>query len=483
MRTNSEPGFPSDLLVDLHERNGRGLREQLEHHLRAAIQQGRVAPGATLPPSRILAAELGIGRGVVVDAYGNLKADGYLEARQGGQTRVRLDAHGEPAVTPIERVPVDLHSFFARPRETLDRPAGPVRLLGGLPDPALFPRTRWVRHYRAALAAVPDGDLTYPDAFGATALRTALRGYLGRVRGVDTEPERILVCSGVTQGLTLVCRALRRAGARRMAVEDPCFAVHRQAIAMAGLEPVPVATDADGLDPSALGDVDAVLVTPAHSYPRGATLGAARRHALLAWARERRALIVEDDYDAELRYDRTPIGALQGHAPQHVVHLGSASKTLTPALRLGWIAAPATLIDSLVREKRFDDMGSSLIEQLAFARFVDSGDLARFLRRARPIYRDRRDATIAALAELMPGVRWHGEAAGLHLYVELGDGVDEVAMAEAAKERGILLENASRHWARPRRAPPSIVLGYGALPVPAVRHVVSLLAEAMRRAS
>jgi GntR family transcriptional regulator/MocR family aminotransferase len=136
-----------------------------------------------------------------------------------------------------------------------------------------------------------------------------------------------------------------------------------------------------------------------------------------------------------------------------------------------------------VREKRFDDMGSSLIEQLAFARFVDSGDLARFLRRARPIYRDRRDATIAALAELMPGVRWHGEAAGLHLYVELGDGVDEVAMAEAAKERGILLENASRHWARPRQAPPSIVLGYGALPVPAVRHVVSLLAEAMRRAS
>jgi GntR family transcriptional regulator / MocR family aminotransferase len=394
-----------------------------------------------------------------------------------------LDAHGDPPAESIERVPVDLESFFIRPRETLVRPVGPVRLLGGLPDPALFPRTRWIRHYRAALAAVPDAELTYPDAFGATALRVALRGYLGRVRGVDTEPERILVCSGVTQGLTLVCRALRRAGARRIAVEDPCFALHRQAIAMTGLEVEPVPCDADGLDPSALGDVDAVLVTPAHSYPRGATLGSARRHALLAWARRRQALIIEDDYDAELRYDRTPIGALQGHAPQHVVHIGSASKTLSPALRLGWVAAPVSLIDAVVREKHYDDMGSSLLEQLAFARFVESGDLARFLRHVRPIYRDRRDATIAALGELMPTVRWHGEAAGLHLHVTLERDVDELELASAAKERGILLESASWHWARPGQAPPSIVLGYGTLPVPAIRRVVSLLADAMRRAS
>jgi GntR family transcriptional regulator / MocR family aminotransferase len=211
--------------------------------------------------------------------------------------------------------------------------------------------------------------------------------------------------------------------------------------------------DEEGIDPAALEhcNVAAVMLAPAHSYPTGGTLGAERRRDLIAWARCRDALIIEDDYDAEFRYDRVPIGALQGLAPDRVVHIGAASKTVSPALRLGWVAAPEELIGSIEYEKRFDDMGSALLEQLAFARFVDSGDFARHLRRVRPVYRARRDATIAAVEELIPAARWQGAAAGLHLWVRLPEGVDERQLAQAAYERGVLVEDAAWHWARPRQ--------------------------------
>ena len=457
-------GFPSDVLVDLRPQHGRGLRERLEHGLRTAIQSRRLVAGAALPPTRVLAAELGISRSVVVAAYANLTADGYLEARQGAGTRVRHD--GASAAPPVEA-------------PAWARPAPALRMVGGLPDPALFPRTQWLRHYRAALAELPDRLLTYPDPRGATRLRAALTAYLGRVRGVTTEPGHVLVCAGVSQGVTLTCRALQRAGAQRIAVEDPCFAPHREAIAMTGLEPVPVAVDERGLDVAALDrhDVAAVLVAPAHSYPTGATLDTGRRRDLVAWARRHDTLIIEDDYDAEFRYDRYPIGALQGLAPDHVVYLGSASKTVSPALRLGWAAVPPAYAAALEREKRLDDMGSGLLEQLAFARFADRGDFARYLRRVRPIYRARRDATVTALQARLPEVRHQGAAAGLHLHVTLPAGVDERALARAAADRGVLVEEAARHWADPSQAPPSLVLGYGPLSEPAIRRGIGVLAD------
>ena len=477
-QTNSQgDGFPSDLLVDLRGSNGRGLRERLEHGLRAAIQDRRLIGGTALPPTRVLAAELGISRSVVVSAYANLTADGYLEARQGAGTRVRADDQAETT----RDATADVASFWARPRQASPHGGPPIRLLGGLPDPALFPRAQWLRHYRAALTELPDAELTYPSTLGAEPLRLALAAYLGRVRGVATSAERLLVCAGFTQGLTLVCRALRRVGARRVAVEDPCFGLHRRAIAMTGLEPVPIPVDEHGIDPARLEDADvaAVLVAPAHSYPTGGTLDGHRRHDLIAWSRGRDALVIEDDYDAEFRYDGQPVGALQGLAPDRVVYIGSASKTVSPALRLGWLAAPGDLIAPIEREKRFDDMGSGLLEQLAFARFVDSGRLARFLRRVRPVYRARRDATIAALDELLPEARWQGAAAGLHLHVTLPEGVDERAFALAAYERGVLVEDGAWHWAQRSEAPPSIVLGYGTLPEPSIRQGVALLADAL----
>ena len=474
-----EDGFPSDVLVDLRPADGRGLRERLEHGLRSAIQDRRLVAGTPLPPTRVLASELGISRSVVVAAYANLTADGYLEARQGAGTRVRLDA--PQIVSPPTDGRVEPSAFFARPRRASPAGAPAIRLLGGLPDPALFPRRQWTSHYRAALAELPDPELTYPSTLGAEPLRLALSAYLGRVRGVATAPERMLICAGFTQGLTLTCRALHRGGARRVAVEDPCFGLHRRAIAMTGLEPVPVPVDDRGLDVGALAghDFDAVLVAPAHSYPAGGTLDASRRRDLLELARRRDAVIVEDDYDAEFRYDRLPVGALQGLAPDRVVYIGTASKTVSPSLRLGWLAAPAILIDAIEREKRFDDMGSGLLEQLAFARFVERGDFARYLRRVRPIYRRRRDAMTGALVELLPAARSPGAAAGLHLHVALPDGVDERALARAAFERGVLVEDAAWHWARPKQAPPALILGYGAVTEPAIRRAIALLADAL----
>ena len=478
-QANSPAGFPPDLLVELPSGGGRGIRERLEHALRSAIQQERLRSGVVLPPSRVLAAELGVARSVVVEAYRNLTANGYLESRRGGWTRVRPYEQAEPHDARESATAYEQQLFFGWRRATASRP--PIRLLGGLPDPALFPRREWLRHYGGALAELPYPALSYPDILGAEGLRHALADYLGRVRGAVAAPDRIVVCGGFMQGLTLVCRMLRRAGGRRVAVEEPCHVWHRSAIEATGLEAVPIPVDERGLDPAALSGtrVDAVLVAPAHSYPSGGTLDGPRRQALAGWADRTGALVIEDDYDAELRYDRSPLGALQGLAPEHVIYIGSMSKTLTPALRLGWLVAPPRLIAALAREKHHDDMGSSLLEQLALGQFIGSGAFARHLRRVRPIYRDRRDAAISALAKLLPNASWRGEAAGLHLYVTLPEHVDEDALARAAYDRRVLVETGGWHWAEPERAPRSLVLGYGSAAERDVRRGLQVVAEAI----
>jgi len=462
---NAELGFPPDLLVSLDRASGRGLREQLEGELRRAVRAGRLAIGTALPPSRVLARELGVARSVVVDAYGQLAAEGYLEARQGSGTRVR-------ATHPKDS------SGDGGPRR---RPDPGPRLLGGLPDPASFPRAQWQRHYRAAIGALSTSSLPYPDPRGERTLRNALAAYLGRVRAVVTTPEHVQVCGGFTQGLALVCRALRAQGARRLAVEDPCFSYHRELIANAGLEPVPVAVDANGIDVRALAaedDVAGVLVAPAHSYPTGAVLAPQRRVELTEWARATDALVIEDDYDAEFRYDRAPIGALQGLRPDRVVYGGSVSKTLSPILRVGWLAGPEWLMADLRREKLYDDLATGTLDQLALATFIESGDLARHLRRVRPVYRRRRDAALRALGEHVPVATPVGVAAGLHLYVHLPDDCDERALVHAARRQGVRLEGAARHWSDSSAAPPALVIGYGMAAEPAIEQGIRALATA-----
>src|SRR5215208_2152307 len=318
-----------ELLVSFRRGAGESLSAQLERQLREAVREGRLRPGTPLPSTRALAAQLGISRGLVVGAYAQLGAEGYLVLRRGATPRVAR-AVGQPAVTRPE------------PHEKLPR----YNLRPDLPDYAGFPREEWAKSYRAALKRAPDGELAYGDVRGSPGLRAALASYLGRARGVAGGPEHTFVCGGFAQAVGLLCGVLRRLGRETIGIENPGHAVIREIVARTGLTTAPIPVDDEGIDVAALdrADVDAVVVTPAHQFPTGVVLSPKRRAALLEWAERRDALVVEDDYDAEFRYDRAPVGALKGLAPERVAYLGSASKTLAPALRLGWLIAPSALV-------------------------------------------------------------------------------------------------------------------------------------------
>jgi GntR family transcriptional regulator / MocR family aminotransferase len=473
-KTNLAGGeFPADLLVELDRGRPRSLRAQLERGLRQAIVGGSLLPGTALPPSRVLAAEIGVSRSLVVGAYEQLVVEGYLESRQGSGTRVRAAEFGAdreaagPGDEPFWPLPVNRDGKLAT---------------SGLPDPALFPRGEWLRHYRDALREVPDSGLLYPPPRGAQELRTALTAYLGRVRGVRATPDQVVICGGFSQGLMLLCRALGERGVTRIAVEDPGFVLHRRIIKAAGLEPVGVPVDGRGMQTSRLAGLDAgaVLLSPAHSYPSGAALSADRRVRLLEWARASGALVLEDDYDAELRYDRTPVGALQGLDPERVVYGGTVSKVLSPALRLGWIVAPPRLAGDIIRVRLLEDFAAETLGQLTLARFISSGAFARHLRRVRPVYRARRDCLLAALGSYLPEIRPSGAAAGLHLLLRLPAALDPDAVATAAVRHGIQLEDAAGHWLDPAAAPPALLIGYGPLRESALAAGIKALAGDVR---
>jgi GntR family transcriptional regulator/MocR family aminotransferase len=451
-----------ELMVRLDRHGPAPLRVQLEEQLRLAVRSGRLAPGTRLPATRTLARDLEVSRGVVVDAYAQLAAEGYLVARHGAATQVSEAAVPPAAVTrtlPEERPP----RFDFRP---------------GGPDVSLFPRDAWSASIRRGLRAAPHSRLDYGDPRGAPELRRALASYLGRVRGVACDPGCVIVTSGMAQGMALVGRTVRAAGGRRIGVEDPGSGPGRAQLEATGLEPRPVPVDEEGLRPEVLAeaDVDLVLTTPAHQFPTGVVLAPERRAALLEWASSGR-LVLEDDYDAEYRYDRPPVGAVQGLSPKHVVHAGSVSKTLAPALRLGWLVVPEQLVASLARAKAEDDLGTPVIEQLALADFLERGELDRHLRRTRIIYRRRRDALIAALARHLPEVRPSGVAAGLQLVAHLPAWFDEDAAVGAARARGVGLQGLGEHRFRP--GPPALLLGYGRIAEPTIEPGVRELAAAV----
>jgi GntR family transcriptional regulator/MocR family aminotransferase len=455
---------PLELLLPV--RRGAGtLRAQLERHLREAVRSGRLRPGSALPSSRMLAEQLGISRGVVVEAYDQLAAEGYLVARPGSATRV-ADAALVGAAAPRPAAP-------SRPVRYDFRP--------GVPALDTFPRSAWLASLRKALTEAPHAALGYGDARGQQALQEALAAYLGRVRGVAADPERVLVCSGFAQGTALVCRALGRRGARRVALEDPCHPGQRAIVAASGLEPVPVPVDDQGIQVDRLATVgaDAVLVTPAHQFPTGVVLAAGRRGALVEWAQRNDAVVVEDDYDAEYRYDREPIGAVQGLAPDRVVYAGSASKTLAPALRLGWLVLPAWLSDAVADQKALDDLASPALEQLAFADLLARGEVDRHLRRNRVRYRARRDTLVAALGVHAPQVSIRGIAAGLHAVAELPPQADEATVVAAARRRSVGVYPISDYRFGGSASPSALVLGYGGLGEPAIKRGVRLLALAI----
>jgi GntR family transcriptional regulator/MocR family aminotransferase len=460
-RTTSAP----ELFVRLERGNGVPLRLQLERELRRAIQSGRLSAGALLPSTRALADDLELSRGVVVEAYEQLLAEGYLSAQHGSATRVAARQTAESAAPP-KTLPASAARYDFRP---------------GLPDLSLFPRRAWITSMRRAMAAASNEAFDYPDPRGPEAARTALAAYLNRARATVARPDCVVFTSGSAQGIGLLCRTLRERGVRKIAVEDPGHADQCTDIQATGLETPRVPVDDGGLRVDRLSRIDAgaVLVTPAHQYPTGTVLAPERRAALLEWAAKHRAIIIEDDYDAEYRYDREPLGALQGLAPDRVVYVGSASKVLSPALRLGWLLTPADVADDVAKAKLQADRGSAAFEQLAFADFLERGVFDRHLRRTRQIYRRRRDALAAALRAYLPGLRYHGVAAGLHLMIELDHDVDEDAVLTAAKRRSIRVYGAGGYRAKPQCGPPALVVGYGGLPESGIREAVKHLALAL----
>jgi GntR family transcriptional regulator / MocR family aminotransferase len=437
--------------LDLHlELAGSRRKAALEAALREAVRSGRLAAGAALPSSRALATDLGVARNTVADAYGQLVAEGWLASRHGSGTWVAERRELVPAAPSSAGAP--------------SAAAARYDLRPGSPDLSAFPRTAWLAASRRALATAPAGALGYADPRGLEVLRVALAGYLARARGVLVTPDRIVVCSGFAEGLQLLCQVLLARRADKLAVEACGPAGHRQIAVATGLRLTSLPVDGDGavLPPDA--DTGAVLLTPAHQFPLGMALAPHRRRMAVDWAARTGGLVIEDDYDGEFRYDRQAVGALQALAPEHVVYAGTASKSLAPGLRLGWLVLPGELAEQVTECKRASGRLSSAFDQLALAEFIESGGYDRQIRRARLAYRQRRDRLTGALAREVRGVRVVGIAAGLHALVLLPDGQQERDVVARGARRGLALQGLSEFRAGAHDQGPALVVGYATPP-------------------
>ncbi|HEX6685415.1 MAG TPA: PLP-dependent aminotransferase family protein [Candidatus Limnocylindrales bacterium] len=439
------------------------LRAQIEGGLRESIRAGRLRVGERLPSSRELARELGVSRGLVQECYGQLQAEGYLETRVGSATRVAPCAVAPPSPPPKAAIEPEM-KFNFRP---------------GVPDLASFPRGDWLWAQRETARTAPTSALDYGDPSGSPLLREVLAGYLSRVRGAASAPADLVICTGFAQGLNLVLKVLARAGVTTVAFEDPGYdETSAVAARWAGVTAVPVPVDEKGIKVTALAKTGAraVVLTPAHQWPTGVVLAPSRRRELVAWAEANDGYLVEDDYDAEFRYDREPVGCLQGLAPGRVFQLGTVSKSLAPAVRLGWILCPATISGDVAGEKARDDRGSPGLDQLVLARLIESGRFDRHLRRMRTLYASRR----AAVVEALGGVEIGGLAAGFHAVAHLASGASERAVVDAAARRSVGFYGMSRYRSDRAVKPPRLVLGFGNLSERHIRQGLASVADLLR---
>jgi len=459
--------FGADLHLDVR---GTRSRASLERALRDAVQSGRLNAGTRLPSTRALAADLGIARNTVAEAYAQLVAEGWFTARTGSGTWVSDQAVARKA----------------RPRPGNER-ARPPRydLSPGSPNVSSFPRTEWQAAARRAVANAPSDALRYGDPRGLHALRTELADYLARARGVRADADSIVICSGFVQGLSLVCRVLSSRGVTTLAMEEDGHRLHRDVVVNAGLRARPIPIDTDGVQVERFGSAGAAMCTPAHQFPHGVPLVAARRTAAVRWAAENRAVVIEDDYDGEFRFDRQAIGALQALAPDVVIYAGTASKALAPGVRLGWLVAPPGLRDDIVDAKRLFDGPHGTLDQLTFAEFLRSGAHDRHVRSRRLAYRRRREHLLRSVSQHAPAVRVLGVAAGLHAVLELPRGADAQAVIATAADRGVAIAG-MREFRLSRRPVQSngIVVSYGTPPdhafSTAIARLCAVLAEAIR---
>lgn len=461
-------GLGPELLLRLDRQRRGPLGAQLQYELREAIRSGRLRAGERLPSSRVLAHELGVSRGLVQDCYGQLVAEGYLSTHIGSATRV--------AAHPATSQPMDLHAA------TPDIPAASPAHLAidfryGVPDLAGFPMRDWLWAVGQAGREAPTADAGYGDPRGSAALREVLAAYLRRVRGAAADSGLIVISSGFAQGINIILRVLADNGVSQIALEDPGDRDNDAIARRLGLEPLPVPVDEHGIDVDALATTGAraVLLTPAHQAPTGVVLAPDRRQALIDWARAADAIIIEDDYDAEFRYDRQPVGSLQGLAADRVATLGSVSKSLAPALRLGWIVCPPQLAGAIAREKLLADRGSPTLDQLALAKMMESGRYNRHLRRMRAVYARRRRVLVEALARHAPDVGLTGLAAGFHAVAHLPDHIDEQAIVSAARERSVGIYGMSRYRSSGATTPTQLVIAFGNVSESAIRRGIQTI--------
>ncbi|WP_225822551.1 PLP-dependent aminotransferase family protein [Streptomyces naphthomycinicus] len=464
---NSAERIGADLHLELSGPGGR--RAALIRALRDAVRGGRLAPGTRLPPYRSLAADLGVARNTVADAYAELVAEGWLTARQGSGTRVAA------GVLPVSS---GRRGNAGPPRHAVRTPVqAPLRAQGprhdlrqGSPDASAFPRAAWTASYRRAVQEAPSEAFGPGDPAGRRELRETLTEYLARARGVRTEPDRIVICSGFAHALRLLFGRGTREGPGGggvlrgpLGVEAFGLGFHRELLAAAGVRTVPLPLDEDGARVEGLGRERAVLLTPAHQFPTGGPLHPERRAAVIDWARARGAVVLEDDYDGEFRYDRRPVGALQGLDPDRVIYIGSVSKSLSPALRLGWMVLPQRYVEPVLTAKGEREAWASVLDQLALADFIAGGSYDRHVRRMRQAYRRRRDRLVAALAEHAPHIEVTGIAAGLHAVLRLPPGTERSTL-KAAVWQGVALDGlaAFRHPRSPAAAVDGLVVGYAA---------------------
>jgi GntR family transcriptional regulator/MocR family aminotransferase len=460
-----------DLFISVDRTRPKSLGRQLEGALREAIRSGRLIPGSRLPSTRAFAEDLAVSRAVVVRAYEQLASEGYIDLRQGAGASVR-GASGE------EHVDLTASMNGGRRKRRFD-------LRPHVGDLSLFPRRAWSRSLRRALATAVDAELGYIASCGLQQLRVEIAAYVGRARGVAASPEQIVITAGTTHSLSLICRALARRGAGAVAFENPSHKLFHAVAARSGLEPVGVPVDQDGLVVQLLADtaVSAVVVTPAHQFPTGCALSRTRRAELVGWAAENDAIIVEDEYDAEFRYDRLPIDALHALSPDHVVYLGSTAKTLAPGIRLGWAVLPRHLSADVEEEVALSVLHLSSLDQLAFADFLRRGEFDRHLRRMRAVYKKRRDVLVEAVERRLGVPSVGGIAAGLHVVVELESPQLEARVCEEARRRGIDLDSLGEHALPAYAARSGILIGYGGISEAAIPAAVDELADAFAAAS
>lgn len=450
-----------DLLLQLDRSRHGSVARQLEEQVRMAIRSGALVPDEHLPSTRALAEDLGVSRGVIGRAYGQLAAEGYISLRQGSTATVR-DAKGfDPTTT---RPPNN------GPRIVYD-------LSPHLPEVATFPRQPWLRALRESLGQARIADLTYSDAAGLWDLRVAVANYLSRARGVVAHPDRTLITAGCTHSLSLLSRVLTRRGEMTMAFENPSHQILRAVAHMGGQSIVPAQLDDSGVRPSTIDNADSLFVAPAHQFPTGAVMAPERRNEVIEWAKDTGALILEDDYDAEFRYDRAPTGALQGLSPERVLYFGSTGKTFVPALRLGWMVVPTGLVDDVVRELMCNMQHVSGLDQLAFARFLTCGEFDRHLRRMRQVYAARRKFATSLLAKLLPDHEVRGIAGGLHVVLAMPSHAVAASVRTAARASGIMVESIDQHSFADYDGPAGLLIGYGAFAEPTFESALKELVE------